>query len=74
MNQSERLPPTISEKACPRCKELMYWSQHEAPPKVNFNIGTGYINSVELMLFCENCGYREVGSINIDRDPVWIPR
>jgi uncharacterized protein YbaR (Trm112 family) len=73
MSQYEHLPPIISEKACPRCKELLYWSQEEANPKVDFNPRTGYVNSVELLLFCENCGHHEVGSLTIERDPVWVP-
>ena len=73
MHQYERLPPIVSEKACPRCKELLYWSQREEPPTVDFDTKTGYIRSVEIMRFCLNCGYREVGSVTIGKDPLWTP-
>jgi hypothetical protein len=71
MDQYECLPQIISEKPCPNCKELLYWSQNEDPPKVDFNTRTGYVRSVELVRFCLNCGYREVGSVTIGKDPVW---
>jgi hypothetical protein len=71
MNQYETLPQIASAKHCPNCQELLYWSQNEEPPKVDFNTRTGYVHSVELMRFCLNCGYREVGSVNIGKDPVW---
>ncbi len=73
MDQYKSLPQITSEKACPRCKELLYWSQNGAPPKVDFNTRTGYVHSVKLMRFCINCGYREVGYVNIAKDPVWAP-
>jgi hypothetical protein len=66
-------PQVASEKPCPRCKEVLYWSHDEASPRVDFDSRTGYVNSVELMRFCVNCGYREVGSMHIGKDPVWTP-
>jgi hypothetical protein len=73
MSQYESLPQITSEKPCPQCKELLYWSQEEASPTVDFNTRTGYVRSVELMRFCINCGYREVGYVNIAKDPIWTP-
>lgn len=73
MDQYESLPPIVSEKACPHCKELLYWSQHEEPPNVDFDTKTGYVRSVEIMRFCLNCGYREVGFVTIGKDPLWTP-
>jgi hypothetical protein len=67
----ESLPPFTSEKPCPRCKELLHWSENEHPPTVKFNTRTGRIWYVSLMRFCIACGYREIGTLNIDQDPVW---
>lgn len=60
-----------SEKPCPRCKELLHWSQNEQPPEVHFNSRTGHVSGVSLMLFCISCGYKQVGDVHIDKDPVW---
>ena len=71
MTQYESATP--SEKPCPRCKELLYWSHNETPPHVDFNTRTGYVYSAELMRYCLNCGYREMGFVNIDKAPLWTP-
>lgn len=68
---NEYLPPFTSEKPCPRCKELLHWSENEQPPEVHFNTRTGFVSHVELMRFCISCGYKEVGFVNIDKQPVW---
>ncbi len=73
MSQYESLPPFTSEKPCPRCKELLHWSQNEAPPKVDFDTRTGLVHFVELMRFCISCDYREVGFVNINKQPIWTP-
>lgn len=65
------LPPTTSEKPCPRCREFLHWSQNESPPRVHFNTRTGFVSMVELMRFCICCGYREVGSASVDKHPAW---
>ena len=67
----QSLPPYTSEKPCPRCQELLHWSEHEQPPSVSFNTRTGQIESVSLMRYCISCGYREVGFLPIYRDPTW---
>ncbi len=69
----ESLPPFTSEKPCPRCKELLHWSESEHPPTVSFNTRTGKVWSVSLMRFCIRCGYKEVGTLNnINQDPIWV--
>jgi hypothetical protein len=64
-----------SGKHCPRCtgpdRPLLRWSENEHPPAVNFNSYTGHISSVSLMRYCIVCGYREVGFLCVDADPVW---
>ena len=71
MGNRNSLPPSTSEKPCPRCSELLHWSEHEQPPKVVFDTLTGFVSYVELMRFCISCGYKEVGFVNIDKSPVW---
>jgi hypothetical protein len=73
MSQNENLPLFTSERPCPRCKELLHWSQHEAPPKVDDNTHTGFVHFVELMRFCISCGSREGDFVNSDKQPVWTP-
>jgi len=65
------LPPFVSAKPCPRCHELLHWSEQEKPPHVAFDRRTGRVLYVELMRFCIACGYREEGYLNIGQDPVW---
>ncbi len=66
----ESLPPFTSEKPCPRCGELLHWSE-ASPPKVEFDTRTGRVWTVQLTRFCIACGYREVGFVNVSQDPVW---
>ncbi|MBA2677543.1 MAG: hypothetical protein H0U76_03995 [Ktedonobacteraceae bacterium] len=68
------LPSFTSEKPCPRCRELLHWSEREHPPTVEFNTRTGKIWRVSLMRFCISCGYREVGILAINQDPVWTEK
>jgi hypothetical protein len=68
------LPPFTSEKPCPHCYELLHWSENEKPPRVVYNTRTGYVQYVELMLFCIACGYRLDGYVNVGKDPVWTER
>lgn len=74
MADYESLPEFTSEKPCPRCSELLHWSEHEQPPTVNFNHRTGRVWSVTLMRFCIACGYRETGSVQVNQDPVWTEK
>ncbi len=67
------LPAFTSEKPCPKCKELLHWSNSERPPEVHYDTRTGFVSYVELTRFCISCGYREVGFVNIDKAPVWTP-
>lgn len=65
-----------SAKRCPCCTgsdiPLLRWSENEHPPTVNFSPPTGYIISVSLMRYCIVCGYREIGYLPINADPVFI--
>lgn len=72
MSSYEELPPFTSEKPCPHCKELLHWSEQEQPPTVHFDTRTGIVSYVELMRFCISCGYKEMGFVWIDRQPLWI--
>jgi hypothetical protein len=72
MSQYESFPSLTSEKPCPRCKELLHWSQDEASPRVDYDTRTGFVHSVELMRFCISCGYQEVGFVYIDKQPIWM--
>lgn len=64
----------VSGKLCPKCNEqdaLLRWSYNESPPTVHFNDYTGRVSSVSLMRYCQSCGYREVGTVEVNKDPVW---
>jgi hypothetical protein len=71
MSSSHRLPSFTSEKPCPRCRELLHWSDIN-PPKVDYNTRTGNVWSVTLTRFCINCGYTEQGLVPVNQDPVWM--
>ena len=71
MTTYESLPDFTSEKPCPRCQELLHWSEHEHPPTVHFETRTGRVRSVTLMRFCIACGYKEIGQVSLNRDPLW---
>jgi hypothetical protein len=71
MASYENLPPFTSEHPCPRCQELLHWSEHEHPPTVHFDTRTGRVRSVTLMRFCIACGYKEIGQVSVNRDPLW---
>jgi hypothetical protein len=43
MPEYESLPDFTSENPCPKCGELLHWSEHEHPPTVKFNTRTGRI-------------------------------
>jgi C4-type Zn-finger protein len=70
----DNLPAFTSAKPCPRCSELLHWSENEKPPRVEYDTRTGRVLYVELMRFCISCGYREDGYLNIGKDPVWTAR
>lgn len=69
MSNRTYLPPFTSEKSCPRCKELLHWD--EPASHVHFDTRTGFVSHVDLIRFCIGCGYKEVGFVNIDQQPVW---
>jgi hypothetical protein len=69
----ERLPDFTSEKPCPRCGELLHWSNVE-PPRVKYDTRTGRVLYVVLTCFCIADGYTEVGYLNIDQHPRWIEK
>jgi len=64
-----------SNKLCPRHhggeQIHLRWSENEHPPTVNFDIYTGRIQSVSLMRYCIACGYKEIGFLPINADPVF---
>ena len=68
MAEYERLPDFTSEKPCPRCGELLHWSNVE-PPRVKYDTRTGRVLYVVLTCFCIADGYTEVGYLNIDQHP-----
>jgi hypothetical protein len=68
----ESLPPFICEKPCPRCRELLRWSEHENPPSVAFDTRTGKVWHVMLMRFCIACRYKEKGLVNVNKEPSWV--
>ena len=68
MSNYPHLPSFTSEKPCPRCKELLHWD--ESASKVHFDTRTGFVSYVDLLRYCIGCGYREVGFVNIDQQPV----
>ena len=74
MSTYDSLPPFTSEQRCPRCGELLHWSQQEHPPTVQFDTRTGHVRSVTLMRFCLACGYQEIGPVPVNRDPLWRAR
>lgn len=59
-----------SDKPCPRDGTLLHWSEKN-PPEVHFDVQTGFVSHVDLTRFCPQCGYKEVGFVNVDKDPVW---
>ncbi len=65
------LLPFVCEKPCPCCGESLHWSQNEHPPAVEFDHLTGKVWSVSLMRFCISCGYKEIGRVNVNKDPIW---
>jgi hypothetical protein len=69
----ERLPDFTSEKPCPRCGELLHWSNVE-PPRVKYDTRTGRVLNVVLTCFCIADGYTEVGYLNIDQHPRWTEK
>ena len=66
----ENLLSFTSEKPCPRCQELLHWSDVN-PPKVEYHTRTGKVWSVTLTRFCINCGYTAQGLVHVNQDPVW---
>ena len=73
MAEYERLPDFTSEKPCPRCGELLPWSNVE-PPRVKYDTRTGRVLYVVLTCFCIADGYTEVGYLNIDQHPRWTEK
>ena len=69
----ERLPDFTSEKPCPKCGELLHWSNID-PPRVKYDTRTGRVMYVVLTRFCIVDGYTEVGYLNIGQDPVWTEK
>jgi hypothetical protein len=67
----DSLAPFTSAQPCPRCGELLHWSEQEHPPTAHFDTRTGRVCSVTLMRFCIACGYREIGQVSVNRDPIW---
>jgi SOS response associated peptidase (SRAP) len=73
MTGSESLPYFTIEKPCPRCSELLHWSDVN-PPQVGYNTRTGRVWQVILTRFCINCGYEEEDFVIVDQDPHWKPK
>jgi hypothetical protein len=69
----ESLPEFTSEKPCPRCRELLHWSDVN-PPQVGYNTRTGRVWHVILTRFCIACGYEEEGFVTVEKEPNWKPK